>query len=50
MLYPARRIVTGHNVQGRSIILSDGLATDLMTSAEHPLRCHVALADDIAVR
>jgi hypothetical protein len=38
MLYPARRIITGHNAQGRSIILSDGLATNLMTSAEQPNR------------
>ncbi len=38
MLHPARRIVTGHDAQGRSIVLSDGLATNLVASAENPNR------------
>ena len=30
-----RRVVTGHNAQGRSVVLSDGLTPTLKT---HPLR------------
>jgi len=38
MLYQARRIVTGHDAKGRSIILFDGPATNLVASKEKPNR------------
>jgi hypothetical protein len=38
MLYPARRIVTGHDAQGRSIVLSDGDATNLVFNPASPDR------------
>jgi hypothetical protein len=38
MLQPVRRIVTGHDAEGRSIIVSDGRATNLVSSPERPNR------------
>lgn len=38
MLYPARRIVTGHDAEGRSVILSDALATNLVFNPASPDR------------
>jgi len=38
MLYPARRIVTGHDAEGRAIVLSDGPATNIVTSPQTPSR------------
>jgi naringenin degradation protein FdeH len=38
MLYPARRIVTGHDQKGRSIVLSDGIATNTVSNPASPNR------------
>jgi len=38
MLYPARRIVTGHDAQGRSVVLTDAAATNLVVSPLSPNR------------
>jgi hypothetical protein len=38
MLYPARRIVTGHDANGRSIVVSDGPATNVVASPTTPNR------------
>lgn len=38
MLHPVRRIVTGHDAKGRSVIVSDGLATNLVSSSARPNR------------
>ena len=38
MLYPARRIVTGHDARGRSIVLSDARATNLVSTPSNPNR------------
>lgn len=38
MLYPARRIVTGHDARGQSIVLSDARATNLVSTPHNPNR------------
>ncbi len=38
MLYPVRRIVTGHNEKGQSVVLTDGLATNLVVHPTTPNR------------
>ena len=38
MLHPARRIVTGHNAQGRSVVISDGIATNIVSNPIRPNR------------
>jgi len=38
MLYPARRIVTGHDKNGRSIVLHDGIATNTVSNPASPNR------------
>ena len=38
MLYPARRIVTGHNSKGGSIVVADELATNIVTNPATPNR------------
>jgi hypothetical protein len=38
MLYPARRIVTGHDKNGRSIVVHDGIATNTVSSPSSPNR------------
>lgn len=40
-LYPARRIVTGHDAQGRSVIVSDGPAENLVPNPSDPDRGHI---------
>lgn len=38
MLYPVRRIVTGHDAEGRSVVLSDAPATNLVSNPATPNR------------
>lgn len=38
MLYPVRRIITGHDAKGRSIVLSDGPATNVVARPDNPDR------------
>jgi len=40
-LYQARRIVTGHDAEGRSIVLSDGPAQNLVPNPSDPDRGHI---------
>jgi hypothetical protein len=40
-LYSGRRIVTGHDSQGRSVVISDGLAENLVPNPADPDRGHV---------
>lgn len=40
-LYRARRIVTGHDSEGRSIVISDGAAQNLVPNPSDPDRGHV---------
>ena len=40
-LYKARRIVTGHNAQGRSIVISDGIAENVLPNPADPDRGHI---------
>ena len=39
---PVRRVVTGHDVQGRAVVVMDGLATSVLY---RPSRPGVALTD-----
>ena len=38
MLHPARRIVTGHNAEGKSIVVSDGIAANTVSNPIRPNR------------
>ena len=38
MLHPARRIVTGHNAEGRSIVVADGIAGNIVSNPIRPNR------------
>ena len=40
-LYKARRIVTGHDQQGRSIVVSDGAAQNVLPNPSDPDRGHI---------
>ena len=40
-LYKARRIVTGHDAGGRSTVISDGIAENLVTNPTDPDRGHI---------
>lgn len=40
-LYRARRIVTGHDSEGRSIVISDGPAQNLVSNPSDPDRGHI---------
>jgi hypothetical protein len=40
-LYQGRRIVTGHDAQGRSLVISDGLADNLLRNPADPDRGHI---------
>jgi hypothetical protein len=40
-LYKARRIVTGHDAQGRSLVISDGPAMNLLPNPSDPDRGHI---------
>lgn len=40
-LYRARRIVTGHDSEGRSIVMSDGPAQNLVSNPSDPERGHI---------
>jgi len=38
MLHPARRVVTGHNAEGKSIVVSDGIAANTVSNPIRPNR------------
>jgi hypothetical protein len=40
-LYKARRIVTGHDAQGRSIVIADGTAENVLPNPADPDRGHI---------
>jgi Cupin domain len=40
-LYKARRIVTGHDAEGRSTVISDGIAENLVPNPADPDRGHI---------